>query len=377
MLGQAERCVLREAKPSAVRAHAWQAERAATLCAAHGWGGRCAPPCTLVSLYAAKSRENPPCNDPRRPPHPSPDARATGELLARAAAASRTGGSEPARPEWRGKTVRVRSFVDDGFWVRAHFALSHGLWASLRGLPFFVHLHANSSCAARRPCDAYRQTPVERMVELSCAMGWYITEGVMGGRMSSYPETWASALAYRARNSALVAAWVRVRADLRALADAEWRRIVPAGARVIGAHLRGTDKFVAAKVAPDMYFGLLDAFLRRGGAHERLIFLATDDESYQRAVVQRYGARRVRQLNDGKVQRAVGAGAIWRDHGGSDAHGKGVEVLLDTLLLSKCDFVLKSASAVSEFALYFNPMLHNDSYDFNIPDNPPPRWLTS
>ena len=53
----------------------------------------------------------------------------------------------------------------------------------------------------------------------------------------------------------------------------------------------------------------------------------------------------------------------------------GVEVLLDTLLLAKCDFLLKSSSAVSEFALYYNPRLHNQSYDFSIPDQPPPPWF--
>ena len=48
---------------------------------------------------------------------------------------------------WRGKTLRVRGFVHDGFWVRAHFVVAQGMWASLRRMPFFVHLHVNASCA--------------------------------------------------------------------------------------------------------------------------------------------------------------------------------------------------------------------------------------
>ena len=36
---------------------------------------------------------------------------------------------------------------------------------------------------------------------------------------------------------------------------------------------------------------------------------------------------------------------------------KGEDVLIDCLLLSKCDFLLKCTSAVGEYALYFNPQL--------------------
>ena len=81
------------------------------------------------------------------------------------------------------------------------------------------------------------------------------------------------------------------------------------------------------------------------------------------------------QLHDGNVIRAQGGSAIWRDRDAGRAHAKGVEVLLDTLLLSKCDFLLKSASAVSEFALYFNPHLINRSYDFGLEDQPSPAWF--
>merc|ERR1719231_436885 len=44
-------------------------------------------------------------------------------------------------------------------------------------------------------------------------------------------------------------------------------------------------------------------------------------------------------------------------------------------MLSRCDFLLKSASAVSEFAILFNPNLINNSYDFSLPDQPMPSWL--
>ena len=52
------------------------------------------------------------------------------------------------------------------------------------------------------------------------------------------------------------------------------------------------------------------------------------------------------------------------------------QVLLDTLLLSKSDFLLKPSSAVSEFAIYYNPRLANASYDFNLDGQPMPAWFS-
>ena len=52
----------------------------------------------------------------------------------------------------------------------------------------------------------------------------------------------------------------------------------------------------------------------------------------------------------------------------------GTDALLATLLLSKCDFLIKPRSAVSEFAVYLQPRLANASFDFSIKDHPRPHW---
>eukprot|EP00966_Prymnesium_polylepis_P231536 5356822-Prymnesium_polylepis.1 len=217
------------------------------------------------------------------------------------------------RPIWKGKILRARSFVHDGFWVRAHFVMSQGMWAALRGMPFFVHLHRRASCSdiaascevemhkpkaeclEQQLCDAYSSDPKsstgsnweagweeyfepingiprrqiyqrwrpENIVELSCDAAWYFNAGIMGGdtMVSIYAETWQQASMYRARNAALVAKWVRVRPDLLAQAEVEWRRITRGAGPVIGVHLRGTDKFILPKVPPERYYELIDAFL--------------------------------------------------------------------------------------------------------------------
>ena len=61
--------------------------------------------------------------------------------------------------------------------------------------------------------------------------------------------------------------------------------------------------------------------------------------------------------------------------------------LLDTLLLSRCDFLLKPNSAVSEWAIYYNPRLSRNSYTFwggsqsnegtqSLPGQELPAWMS-
>ena len=400
------------------------------LCKARGWQGTCQTPCTMATVFASSDSSRG-CLDPHSPPHPRVHPESTRAVLARASdAASGVMPDDTAPAFWRGKTLRVRGFVHDGFWVRAHFVMAQGMWASLRRMPFFVHLHGNASCAygsdvtcsheaiqtPRRcaetgTCDAYtsagdwrsqqqsapgweeyfepinrvplrevyERTPEERIVELQCEAAWAVSSGVMGGsyeQFVTYPETWQSATAYRERNAALVAEWVRPQPSIWAQAEAEWRRLFSDGSRVLGVHLRGTDKYILPKVPPSRYFPMIDDFLAAHPGPSTRIFLATDDSEYQLALVKRYPSR-VAQLFEGRVLRAAGRSAIWKDHQAEGAHRKGLEVMLDTLLLSKCDFLLKSASSVSEFAIYFSPRLINASYDFSLPDQPTPEWATS
>ena len=182
---------------------------------------------------------------------------------------------------------------------------------------------------------------------------------------------------------------------------------------VLGVHMRGTDKYLREPVAPASYFSMIDAAI---GWYERAqpplqrrrvrILLATDDDSFQRSVFARYGRERVRVQHEGALLRAAQHEAVWMLNPNeleaahqrsvqqptateqtqpqpelpqlptSLVHRRGLEVLIDTLLLSRCDFLLKSASAVSEFAIYFSPRLALASYDFQIPGAPFPSWAS-
>ena len=166
---------------------------------------------------------------------------------------------------------------------------------------------------------------------------------------------------------------------------------------ILGVHLRGTDKVVRAKVPPGAYFPFIDAYISAHAA-DALVFVATDDRTYRDRLVQRYG-----EYNVGKgagsgskaTGRIVGLGrgysdATWGSNADTVFAGRqsasrsnsgytnGLAVLFDALVLSKCDFVLMSVSAVAEFALWIAPRLWTNHLNLQVTDRfltqPMPPW---
>ena len=176
----------------------------------------------------------------------------------------------------------------------------------------------------------------------------------------------------------LVKRWIR---DEATRTFAQWR---VRSKHILGVHLRGTDKVVRAKVPPEAYFPLIDGWL--DAHHDGLVFVATDDRMYAHRLGIRYG------FDDGVPTRGRRGGrprllTRTRGHGYADVSWggladttrarrtpsalgmqKGFEVILDALLLSKCDFVLISTSAVSEFALWVAPHLWSHHIDLQATD---------
>jgi hypothetical protein len=292
--------------------------------------------------------------------------------------------------------LRVTGPIRDGFWTRVLTVLNQGAWATAHGMRFFVHHNdsddpyfdsALGGSAWEQyfepiggiPLDQVRRTIGEATVaEMGCAAAWLLYKR----GEDVYPRNFTYAVGARALRAVQVAKWVRVRASVLRRVDAAWASQVlgtPGNTQrqdrlaVLGVHMRGTDKHLRPITPPAAYFPFIDAFIRSreaAGQTVRLV-LATDDSSFASETTARYGGRVAQQAS---VLRAEGRNAIWRSRGG-DAHRRGLEVIVDTLLLSRCDFLLKGASAVSEFALYFAPHLVNRSFDFSIRDNPRPHWM--
>ena len=160
---------------------------------------------------------------------------------------------------------------------------------------------------------------------------------------------------------------------------------------ILGVHLRGTDKGKYLQTAgsgrpigPDEYEPYVLAFLRHHGPNAS-VFVATDSPSYLAHVQAHWPAGRV-VVREGVLRHEdniafAGGGRkrISGAHGGGSGggnHRKGEEVLLDSLLLSRCDFLLHAASGVAEFAIYWGPHLHAASVHLQyVRERQVPAWM--
>ncbi len=156
----------------------------------------------------------------------------------------------------------------------------------------------------------------------------------------------------RDRAHEVIERYVRVKPELLGEVDAfveeHYRR------PVLGIHLRGTDKGTAGAtphlmrvIPPSAYFEHVDRYTEEHG--ECPIFVATDQVQFLEQMRTRYGDR-VLALD---AIRTKGAFNTFQTPDEKN-YVKGREVLLDCLLLSRTDHLLKCTSAVGEYATYFN-----------------------
>jgi len=160
------------------------------------------------------------------------------------------------------------------------------------------------------------------------------------------------------------------------LVDNFWDTYLRSATSVLGVHIRGTDKIASSGsgrvVEPDEYFDYIDSFLV---AHpESLVFLATDSEAFSKIMLNRY----TKVLVQADVLRSE-SNILWQDQPNGVNYRKGRDVLMDVLLLSKCQFFIHAASSVSEAVFYFNMDLHNSSVhlQYNKESRKNPSWLRS
>lgn len=125
------------------------------------------------------------------------------------------------------------------------------------------------------------------------------------------------------------------------------------GRRVIGVHIRGREHNIEiegwhhmARAPEKLYMREIDTYLRSTADAD--IFVATDTVSILEMFEKRYGER-VRSTN---ARRSVTGRAPHCETTGYDI---GEEVLVDGLLLARCDFLVHGISSVSNAALSFNP----------------------
>ena len=120
------------------------------------------------------------------------------------------------------------------------------------------------------------------------------------------------------------------------------------GAYTIGVHYRGTDKH---SEAPRVDYNVVIAAVRNhipiGEPYQ--IFIASDEESFVETMQQEFPSRIVSR----DVHRSTGAEGIhFSEHNG---YQLGEEALIDSLLLSKCDLLIRTSSNLSLWSTYFQP----------------------
>lgn len=148
----------------------------------------------------------------------------------------------------------------------------------------------------------------------------------------------------------LIEKYVAIKPEILSKVDGIYREKFQ-GSYVLGIHYRGTDKRTEApKVAFEEVWWKADDLLQEKSGYK--IFVATDDakffdfmkEKYPNAV---FGLDAIRSTNGKPVHFAEK----------KENYRKGEEAVIDMLLLSKCQFLLKTASNLSHCSREFNPSI--------------------
>eukprot|EP00322_Chrysochromulina_rotalis_P024153 CAMPEP_0115877934 /NCGR_PEP_ID=MMETSP0287-20121206/26494_1 /TAXON_ID=412157 /ORGANISM="Chrysochromulina rotalis, Strain UIO044" /LENGTH=354 /DNA_ID=CAMNT_0003333495 /DNA_START=126 /DNA_END=1190 /DNA_ORIENTATION=+ len=199
------------------------------------------------------------------------------------------------------------------------------------------------------------------------------SSGVWPGRELSnetFDEAWYAA--QRAEGARLVASYLRLQPRLAERIAQLEAELLENHRPILGVHLRGTDKGKYLQsagsgkaIGPAEYEPYVRGFLATHGDNAS-VFVATDSPSYLNEALQNWPTARLIYRHD--VLRHEQNAAFVRTGTGSAAkairdvnYRKGEDVLFDTLLLSRCDFLLHAASGVAEAAMYWNPRLHHHS----------------
>lgn len=166
----------------------------------------------------------------------------------------------------------------------------------------------------------------------------------------------------RNRASRVISRYMRLRAPpLQSVRAFYQHRVLVKGLDrpLLGLHLRGTDKLrnIGGRIVrPDEYRPLIRHYLRR--RPDALLLLATDSPSFLEEMKKEYGDDRLVVYDALRSERNAFA-----DKRLTDTYKKGEDALVDALALSCSNFLIKPASALSEFSTYFNAELHNHTYE--------------
>lgn len=126
---------------------------------------------------------------------------------------------------------------------------------------------------------------------------------------------------------------------------------------IIGIHYRGTDKITTNEAKFTDYSTVADAVREQLSIHQSgnyQIFVATDEEAFLVYMKEQFPDRIIcqetaqRSTNDIPIH-------LRNDH----PYQIGKEAVIDAIVLSRCDFLIRTLSNLSICSCYFNPLLPN------------------
>ncbi|GEA08189.1 hypothetical protein KUL42_29500 [Alteromonas sp. KUL42] len=129
----------------------------------------------------------------------------------------------------------------------------------------------------------------------------------------------------------------------------------------IGIHIRGTDFAYASPTHIDEYVARINQLILNEKLEKYRIFVATDQHQYIKHFISLFG-NKVIYLNAIRSSNHIAPFRNALDNN----YKKGEDVLIDMLLLSECNHIIKSAAATGELALWFSKASTNTVTDFAL-----------
>ena len=117
-----------------------------------------------------------------------------------------------------------------------------------------------------------------------------------------------------------------------------------------GVHIRGTDLVYTGAVRPENYFRMIRKRMKLDGCCDARILLATDQQQFVERFRSEFGEERILVQ---ECMRGRGTVAPFKMKS-LTPYSKGKEVLIDILLLSRCDFLFRGPAGVGEAAVWFS-----------------------
>lgn len=156
----------------------------------------------------------------------------------------------------------------------------------------------------------------------------------------------------RKKAAELTEKYIHVKPHIRAKVDAFVSKNFK-NSFIIGVHYRGTDKMtVAPRVAYDEVFKEINEKIAELGLQDYKIFVATDENDF------------IKYVSEAFPNKIIYRKAAVRSNDGDPVHIQaespykvGEDAILDCLLLSRTDFLIRTTSNLSLWSTYFNPEL--------------------